>query len=91
MGVVLSSCVPAVSGQPPLVANVSAEGETCRVTVDGRRVTQTQLLDIARRSPGRHGIIVYAQNAPYKCIGAAIITLQQAGLQSVDAVVWTGT
>ena len=63
----------------------------CRVTVDGQRVTQKQLLDIARRSPGRRGIIVYAQNAPYKCIGAAIITLQEAGLHSVDAAAWTGS
>jgi hypothetical protein len=90
-GLVLSSCVPATSGQPPLVANVTAAGQACRVTVDGQRVTQKQLLDIARRAPGRHGIIVFALNTPYKCIGAAIITMQEAGLQSVEAAPWTGS
>jgi hypothetical protein len=54
-------------------------------------VTQKQLLNIARRAPGRHGIIVFALNTPYKCIGAAIITMQEAGLQSVEAAPWTGS
>jgi hypothetical protein len=89
-GLALSSCVARGSGQAPLVANVAPEGDGCRVTVDEQRVTQRQLLDIARRSPGRHGIVVFARNSPYKCIGAAIFTMQQAGLQSVDAASWNG-
>jgi hypothetical protein len=91
LGLLLSSCIPTVSAQPPLVANVRAEGETCDVTVEGRRVTQKQLLDIARTSPGRHGIIVFAVDTPYKCIGTAIITLQEAGLHSVEVAAWNGS
>ena len=88
---VLAGCVSHSALEPPLVANVSAEGEACRVTVDGRRVSQKELLDIARSSPGRRGIIVFAVNTPYKCIGAAIITIQEAGVQSVDAAPWNGS
>lgn len=87
----LSGCVPAVTGQPPLVVNVNASGSECRVTVDRVRVTQKQLLEMAHASPKRHGIIIYANNVPYRCIGAAIITLQEAGVQSVDAAAWNGS
>jgi len=91
VALVLSGCVQTSLGQPPLVANVSAVGEECRVTVDGQLVSQKQLLDISRRSAGRHGIIVFALNTPYKCIGTAIITMQEAGLQSVQAAAWNGS
>jgi hypothetical protein len=88
IALLLSSCAPFRSVQPPLVANVRAEGQGCRVTVDRQRVTHRQLLDIARKATGRHGIVVYDKDAPYRCLGAAIITMQQAGLQSVDAAMW---
>jgi hypothetical protein len=86
----LSACIQFRPSEPPLVANVRAEGQECRVTVNRQRVTQNQLLEIARRATHRHGIVVYEGNAPYKCIGAAIITMQQAGLQSVDLALWDG-
>jgi hypothetical protein len=89
--IAVSACVPFATSEPPLVANVRAEGDGCRVTVNRQRVTQEQLLAIARKATARRGIVVYDNHAPYKCLGAAIITMQQAGLQSVDAAMWDGS
>jgi hypothetical protein len=86
-----SACVPFGTSALPLVANVAVERGQCRVTVNSQRVTQPQLLDLARKANTRRGIVVYAKDAPYKCLGAAIITMQQAGLQSVDVAMWDGT
>jgi len=90
MALALSACATLSPSQLPLVASVTAEGNGCRVTIDRQQVTQKQLLEIARKATARRGIVVYDKNAPYKCIGAAVITMQQAGLRSVDLAKWDG-
>lgn len=83
-------------GEPPLVVNVSANGAECRVAVARpsntqpavfAKVHQDQLLAIARSEKTRRAIVVSDLNAAYKCIGAAIITVQQAG-KMVDLATW---
>jgi hypothetical protein len=78
------------------VVNVKSDRDQCRVTVIRNpyvpplaftRVSQEQLLRIGRETKSRRAVVVSDVNAEYKCIGAAIITLQQAGL-SVDYAPW---
>jgi hypothetical protein len=91
-------CVQLGDRDPPLVVNVRADGEECRVAVARPSSTQPplfatvhqqQLLYIARSEQTRRAIVVSDLNAPYKCIGAAIITMQQAG-KMVDLATWDG-
>ena len=83
----LAACVQLREREPPLVVNVKRDGDGCRVTVEGERVTSDRLLEIGRGAARRRAIIVYAKDddTPYKCIGGAIYTLQRAGLATVDA------
>lgn len=92
----LGGCVQFSSSAPPLVVNVTSEGEACRVIVAAdpyshplayTQVHQDQLRQIGRYTKSRRAIVVYDLKAQYKCIGAAIVTAQQAGLV-VDAVPW---
>ena len=92
----LSACVQLGYGDPPLVVNVRANGEECRVAVARPSTTQPpvfatvhqhELLDLARRERSRRAIVVFDLNAPYKCIGAAILTMQEAG-KMVDLATW---
>ena len=92
----LGGCVQFPSSAPPLVVNVTSEGEACRVTVATdpynhpqafAQVHQDQLLRIGRDTKSRRAIVVYDLKAQYKCFGAAIVTAQQAGLV-VDVVPW---
>lgn len=92
----LAACVQMRADDPPIVVNVKSDGEQCRVTVlrnpysqpqSFLRVTQAQLLQVGRETKSRRAIVVVGGNTPYKCMGAAIITLQQAGLL-VDLAPW---
>src|SRR5579864_5844591 len=94
--VVLGACVQVRSDDPPLVVNVKSAGDECRVTVQRAsfaqpfnfiRVNQAQLLQFGRETKSGRAILIYDLNAQYKCVGAAILTLQQAGLM-VSPVVW---
>lgn len=95
-GLFLAGCVQLSISDPPLVVNVKSNGDQCLVTVAPNaftlplvfsRVTQEQLLQLARQAKSRRGIVVSDVNAQYKCMGAAISTLQQAGL-TVDFAPW---
>jgi hypothetical protein len=92
----LSACVQIRADDPPIVVNVKSAGEECRVTVlrnpysqpqDFVRVTHAQLLQAGRENKSRRAIVVVGGDTQYKCLGAAIITLQQAGLL-VDLAPW---
>lgn len=93
----LAGCIQLGGGQSPLLVNVKGNADECRVTVardiaqasNFTRVSQPQLVDIARHAKSRRAIVVSDLHAPYKCIGATIITLQQAGLK-VDLAAWDG-
>jgi hypothetical protein len=96
--VLLGGCVSYTSSVPPVVINVTTEGEACRVTVapdpfnhplEFTQVHQDQLRQIASKTTSRRAVVIYDLKAQYKCIGSAIITAQQAGLV-VDAVPWNG-
>ena len=93
---VVAGCVQFRSSYPPIVVNVRTEANECRVTVardpstrplNFIRVNQAQLLQIGREAKSRRAIVISDVTAQYKCIGAAIITMQQAGLM-VDFAVW---
>ena len=92
----LGGCVEIKSNVPPIVVNVKNEGDQCQVTVirfpftqplDFQRVSQAQLLEVARQAKTRRAVLVSDVKAQYKCMGAALVTLQEAGLQ-VDLAVW---
>ena len=92
----LAACVEMKAIDPPIVVNVKSEGDQCRVSVLRNpfvqplvfaRVNQRQLLQIGRQAKSHRAIVVSDVNAQYKCIGAAIITLQQAGSR-VDLAPW---
>jgi hypothetical protein len=92
--VVLGGCVQFGPQNPPLLVNVKSDGDNCRVTVqrvaqtpEFVRVSQAQLLEIGRQTKALRAVVIYDMNAKYKCIGAAILTLQQAGL-AVDPALW---
>lgn len=69
---------------------MKGDGEGCRVTVNGEPVTNDRLLELGRAADNRRGIVLYDQATPYKCTGAAIVTLQRADLTFVDAAMWDG-
>jgi hypothetical protein len=92
----LSGCVQLGYRDPPLIVNIRANGEECRVSAARPSSTQPpvfttvhqpELLAMAVREKARRAIVVYDLNAPYKCLGAAIITMQQAG-KMVDLAAW---
>jgi biopolymer transport protein ExbD len=93
---IVGGCVQVGDTPSPLIVNVKADGDLCRVTAaidisqaaNFQRFTQHQLLEFARQANSRRAIIVSDQYVPYKCIGAVIITLQQAG-KRVDVAVWS--
>jgi hypothetical protein len=86
----LAACVQTRQSSPALVISAKRDGDGCRVTVEGERVTSERLLEIGRSSPRRRAIVIYDKDTPYKCIGGAVFTLQRAGLASVEAVMWGG-
>ena len=95
---IVGGCAQFSTSAPLLVVNVTSEGDACRVTVAAdpynhplafTQVHQEQLKQIGRNTKRRRAIVVYDVMAKYKCIGAAIVTAQQAGLV-VDAVPWNG-
>jgi hypothetical protein len=94
--VVLGGCAQYPSTSHPIVVNVKSEGDVCFVSLardpyarplEFIRVHQDQLRHIRREVQTHRAILVYDVNAQYKCIGATIITLQQAGFD-VDVAAW---
>ena len=81
----LAACVHTQSYTEPLVVSVKRDREQCRVTVNGERMTSETLLELGRRAPNRRGIVLYNKETPYQCTGAAIVTLQRAGLAYVES------
>ena len=76
------SCTPEPKGSP-LVVEAAADGNSCHITVDHQQVTSQQLLQIASAGKHRWGLIRMKRDLPYKCVGAVIITLQEAGFSTV--------
>jgi hypothetical protein len=74
----------------PLVVNVQGEGTGCYVGVNGAKVTSERLVQIARAERNRRAIVVFAKDAPYKCVGSAVVVLQQGGIAKIDVAPWFG-
>ncbi|WP_174296363.1 ExbD/TolR family protein [Sphingomonas bacterium] len=87
----LASCVLQREEASPLIMNAQRDGEGCRITVNGERVTSEQLVELSRSTSRRLGIVLYDRDTPYKCIGGAIYSLQRAGLRHVYAAQWGGS
>ena len=68
----------------PMVVTVQQVGNACYLKLNSAHVTFDVLLKSARRQRGRRAVVVFGKDAPYKCVGAAIITLQQAGVMDID-------
>ncbi len=86
----VAACLQKRQSSPALVVSAKGNGDGCRVTVDGERVTSERLLEIGRSSARRRAIVIYDKDTSYRCVGGAVFTLQRAGLASVDAVLWDG-
>ena len=76
------SCTPQPKGEP-LIVETAASAGTCEVSVNHERVTSRRLLQIASSGAYTWGIMRVQRDAPYKCVGAAILTLQQAGFATI--------
>jgi hypothetical protein len=75
-------CTPEPKGAP-LIVETASSSRDCRITVNHQRVTSQQLLQIASHGTHTWGIVRMERDAPYKCVGAVIITLQQAGYTTI--------
>ena len=84
----LSACFQ--SDTSTLCRKCEGAREDCRATVNGKPVTSDDLLALGRDGLNRRGIVLYDKNTPNKCTRATIVTLQRAGLASVDAAMWDG-
>ena len=83
----LQGCSPAPAPPPPPEALLRVEmrereGGSCDPWVNGRAVNPEELLQIARGWRGR-AILVAKANAPYRCIGGALYSLQRGGIQGI--------
>jgi hypothetical protein len=68
----------------PLNVVVRGPATACPIQIDGRDVTHEELLTIARREvKARREAIISGDmsKVPYRCLGAAIYTLQVAGFK----------
>lgn len=86
----LIACVllPACVSRPPLLVDVSRDGEEgCIVRVDQRQLGSEELLEYARTRRGGKAIVRADQDSPWRCIGGAIFTLQRSGLRILDVTV----
>lgn len=84
--VALTGCVKRAE-RNAFVVTVRAAANGCSIWVAGSEVTLDRLSGISRRQieQTRRVRVEYDEETPYRCIGAAIYTLQRAGFESVDA------
>jgi len=76
------SCTPQPKGEP-LVVETAASSNDCEVSVNHQQVTSRRLLQIASSGAYTRGIVRIQRDAPYKCVGAAIVILQEAGFTTI--------
>jgi hypothetical protein len=80
-----SACAAKPQGPPPeLVMTTTAQGDECRLTLDGQpfvtqRLESAQLTERLKQLRGKV-VLQIATDAPYRCVGSAIITLQRANV-----------
>jgi hypothetical protein len=65
--------------------NVRAVGEaySCTLTVNGAVVSTDADLRALARADGRRALLDTTRSTPYRCLGGAIVRLQQAGFKVV--------
>jgi hypothetical protein len=82
----LPACALVASGcvsDPPVILHFAGPPHGCAVALDGRPVAESELLAAARAWRGRSVYLQPRLGTPYKCIGAAIFTIQRAGVKRV--------
>src|ERR1700684_4537238 len=79
----LSRAACADQSTPPVIVHVVSEAGACRLELDGRPVTQDQLLGAAHSWRRRVVRVEYGMNTSYKCIGGTLFTVQRAGVKKV--------
>ena len=89
IGTILSifGCTPEPKGAP-LIVEAAASPSACNVRVNNQQVTSQRLRQIASNGGYTWGIVRIQRDAPYKCVGAAVLTLQQAGLTTIRTEEW---
>lgn len=83
--IVSSSCARVT----PFTDSVRGPATSCSIAVAGRTMTNDALMAVARSKAGRgrHARIEADMSAPsYRCLGAAIYTLQMAGFTNIETV-----
>jgi len=74
---------------PPFRVMVRGPASSCSIEVDGHKVTTDELFAIARpeaKSGRRAHLDTDMGQAPYRCIGGVIYTLQRAGFKNVGFI-----
>lgn len=71
----------------PVRVELSSVGETCRLSLEGKEVSQPDLTRRARRWTRQNLPVLIAADieTSYRCIGGAIYLLQRAGVTRLDA------
>ena len=73
--------------EAPFKVAVGGQAATCSVSVNGRVVTNEELLVLAQeaaKSKRQASIDLDAKDTPYRCIGGTIYTMQMAGFEYLD-------
>ena len=75
--VVCAACVE----RPPVNVRAVGEGYTCTLTANGAVVSTDAELRALARANGKRVLLDTNRSTPYRCLGGAIVRLQQAGFK----------
>ena len=67
--------------RPSLTVRAIGEGDMCAVVINGVAVSTEAELRAAAGSTGRTAFVDTDRQTPYRCVGIAVIRLQQAGIK----------
>jgi hypothetical protein len=86
VGALLNGCATRAS---PLLVDVARAGEGCAIEVAGRRFGYgesdfEQMRTLVSSWPNRRAILNMVSDAPYRCVGGVIYTLQRARFERID-------
>jgi hypothetical protein len=80
-------CCAGCAEHPPVIVRAIGEGHTCTVTVNGAVVATDAALQAVARTTGKTALVETDRKTPYRCAGATVIRLQQAGFKVVGITV----
>src|SRR4051794_7018447 len=83
----LGSCAAERPTPAPLHVNTGPDGDrSCWVEAEGIRTSLDDLPKRARAWRGRKVIVDAGLEAPYRCVGGTIFTIQSAGVRDVSFI-----